>query len=116
MKNTEAVRGKEANTEEVAAIRTATEVAKNMIRVESEFPEPEKPKFEGDMIGGEPLMEVLLLRNYAPVHIENDDGEMVKQGEIKQKLLAGATPRLPKTEAARALKLGIAQVTENTFR
>lgn len=125
MTNTEAVRGPgrprksvadEPSANEAEAIRTATEIAKNMIRVESEFVEPGKPTFSGDTIGGEPLMEVLLLKTYAPVHIENDMGEMVPQGEIKQKIAAGSTVRLPKTEAARALKLGIAQVTENTFK
>jgi len=106
---------KESADDEMAAIKTATDVAKNMVIAESAFPEPEKPKFAGDTVGGEPLMEVQLLKNYAPIWIEDDAGEMIKQAGVFKKLAAGETIRLPKTEAARALKLGIAQVTEHTF-
>lgn len=97
------------------ALRTATEVARATIRAEEEFVDPPKPKFSGDTLNGEPLLEVALLRNYAPAFIENDDGEMVRQGEITRKLPAGSLARLPKSEARKAIMRGIAQVTENTF-
>lgn len=61
------------------------------------------------------LVEVLLERPYAPTLIENEEGELAPQGEIKIKQPAGTVVKLPKAEAERALKLKIATVTDNTF-
>lgn len=74
-----------------------------------------KASAERTHIKGEALMEVILLRDYVPHHIENDEGEMVSQGEITKKVPKGSVVRLPKWEVHRALKEGIATVTENTF-
>jgi hypothetical protein len=70
------------------------------------------PKAEDD-IGK--LVEVELTRPYVPKFIENDMGELVRQGEIKAKLPVGTVLKLPKDEATRALNLHIATATPNTF-
>ncbi len=52
------------------------------------------------------LIEVEILRKYAP------DGQ---PQEIKQTVPPGTVLELPKAEAVRALKLGIARATDRTF-
>lgn len=63
----------------------------------------------------EALVEVKLNRDYRPADSISDEGKLVGNDEVGQKISAGATISLPKREAARALKLGIASATDRTF-
>lgn len=64
---------------------------------------------------GEKSVEVHLERDYRPADEIGEDGALRDSGDVGQKIPAGTTIRLPKAEAARALKLGIARATDRTF-
>lgn len=61
---------------------------------------------ENKPVPAEHLVEVEILRKYAP------EGQ---PQEIKQTVLPGTVVELPKAEAVRVLKLGIARATDRTF-
>lgn len=66
-------------------------------------------------VNDESVVEVELLKAYAPEFIEDDMGKLVEQGEIKRKVPVGTVIRLPASEATRAMRLQIALPTANTF-
>lgn len=71
---------------------------------------------------GEKLIEVIVLRKYAPMggYEVEEEGEwnsynQVGDDDVKLTVAPGRIVKLAKAEARRAVKLGIAQVTDRTF-
>jgi hypothetical protein len=62
------------------------------------------------------MIEVQIVRKYAPHGFENPDGVYVNQpSEIKETVAPGTVMRMPSDEAQRALSAGIAVITANSF-
>jgi hypothetical protein len=62
------------------------------------------------------LIEVQIVRKYAPMGFENVFGAYIPQpAEIKETVAPGTVMRLPSKEAQRAISLGIAVITANSF-
>lgn len=63
-------------------------------------------------------VEVLIVRKYVPTYRTDAEGDLVAQDNSSanpKEVQPGTTLNLPKDEAARAVKLGIAEITANSF-
>jgi hypothetical protein len=62
------------------------------------------------------LIEVELLRKYAPFHLVGADGTAERNGAMIKETISPGIVSLHKEDAAHVLQLGIARATRNTFR
>jgi hypothetical protein len=62
------------------------------------------------------MIEVLTLKKYTPHNVDDGFGNQIPNTGVMQTVPVGTTLQLPEAEAQRALQLGIAQVTDNTFK